>query len=285
MGHLNVSFYVAKSIEALTVLAAELGLPHAFTPAAQSTLIVREQYIRFLREARVNTPLTMSGGVLELGADDARLLFVLRHPTGEMAATFQTVVTHATASDARAFPWPARVRTRAEALMTATPEGGGPRSLVLEPVTPTASVARAEALGLPSTGRGAVSAQDCDPFGRMRPDSFMHRMSSAMPHVFRSRTTGPLPRAGRGGAALEYRMVLHAWPRAGDQVMLRSGFFGGDARFQRIFHWVLDPATGRPWATAEGISVSFDLETRKMITLSDVEFAEAKAGWTEGLGH
>src|SRR5688572_11337429 len=99
MGHLNVGFYVAKSMEALTVLAAELGLPQAFAPTAHATLIVREQYIRFLREARMNTPLSMTGGVLAIGQEDARLLFVLRHPTGEMAATFQTVVVHATARE------------------------------------------------------------------------------------------------------------------------------------------------------------------------------------------
>lgn len=285
MGHLNVGFYVAKSMEALTVLAAELGLPQAFAPTAHATLIVREQYIRFLREARMNTPLAMSGGVLAMGEEDARLMFVLRHPTGDLAATFQTVVAHATAREARPFPWPDRVRARAEALATVVPEGGGPRSIALDPLAPTASVERADVLGLARTGLGAVLAQDCDPFGRMRTEGFMHRLSPAMPHVFLSRATGPLPRANRGGAALEYRLVHHAWPRAGDRLMLRSGFAGGDARFQRIFHWVLDPATGRPWGTAEAISVSFDLETRRMITLSDAELAQAKSTWTEGLGH
>ena len=56
--------------------------------------------------------------------------------------------------------------------------------------------------------------------------------------------------------------------------MMRSGFNGGDSRIQRLFHWMLDAATGRPWATAETISVAFDLTTRKIITLSDAELAE-----------
>ena len=51
MGHLNVGFYVARSMEGLCSLAAELGMPHAFAPDARATLIVREQHIRFLREA------------------------------------------------------------------------------------------------------------------------------------------------------------------------------------------------------------------------------------------
>ncbi|MBL8774151.1 MAG: acyl-ACP thioesterase [Phenylobacterium sp.] len=285
MGHLNVGFYVAKSMEALAVMAAELGLPQAFSPTAEATLIVREQYVRFLREAHMNTPLTMSGGVLEMTDDEARLLFVLRHPTGDMAATFQTVVSHATAREGRAFPWPERTRRRAEALAAVVPEGGGPRSIALGPMAaPQASLARAEALGLPRTGLGAVLAHDCDPFGRLRTEGVMQRLSPAMPHLFFGQRPGPRE-SGRGGAALEYRLIHHAWPRAGDRVALHSGFQGGDARVQRIFHWVLDPRSGRPWATAEAISVAFDLNTRKMIVMSDEELAAAKSRWTPELSH
>ena len=63
MGHLNVGFYVAKSMEGLAGLAAELGMPDAFAADARATLIVREQHIRFLREARPDAPLVMTGGV------------------------------------------------------------------------------------------------------------------------------------------------------------------------------------------------------------------------------
>ncbi|MDP1964510.1 MAG: thioesterase family protein, partial [Reyranella sp.] len=51
MGHMNVRFYVTRAMEGLVGLAAALGLPHAFTQEAGSTLIVGEQHIRFLREA------------------------------------------------------------------------------------------------------------------------------------------------------------------------------------------------------------------------------------------
>lgn len=285
MGHLNVGFYVAKSMEALAVLAAELGLPRAFAPTAQATLIVREQYIRFLREARVNTPLAMTGGVLEMGEDWARLLFVIRHPTGDLAATFQTVVAHATAREGRAFEWSERVRARAAALAVEVPQGGGPRSIVLAPVEPQASLARAKALDLAHTGTGAVLFEHCDAFGRMRAEGFMQRLSPAMPHAFARRRGPDAPAVRRGGAALEYRLIHHAWPQVGDRLVLRSGFGGGDARFQRIFHWMLDPVSGRPWATAEAISVAFDLETRKMIVMDEAELAVARASWIEALGH
>ena len=38
MGHLNVGFYVAESMQALAGLAAELGLPRAFAPPAGGAL-------------------------------------------------------------------------------------------------------------------------------------------------------------------------------------------------------------------------------------------------------
>ena len=286
MGHLNVGFYVARSMEGLAGLAAELGMSGAFAPAASATLIVREQYIRFLREARVNAALSMTGGVLSMDESEARLQFLLRHADGSLAASFQTVVSHATSAEGRAFPWSDRIRDRAEALATTVPPGAEPRSISLEPAVTGASLTRAETLGLARTGRGVVMAADCDPFGRMRTEGFMQRLSGAVPHLF-AKAGRPVSRedlGAVGGAAVEYRLVHHAWPRAGDRLDLRSGVGGGDARIQHLYHWMLDPESGRPWATAQAISVSFDLETRKLITLTDGELDNLREGWVSGLG-
>lgn len=286
MGHLNVGFYVAKSMEALAGLAAELGMRRVFAPSAEATLVVREQYIRFLREARPGAPLSIDGGVLEMGETDARLVFLMRHQDGELAAAFQTVVAHCTARDGRPFPWPDRIRARAEALAADVPERAAPRSLVLTPIATQASLKRADDLALRRTGLGVVAPADCDAFGRMRTEGFMQRLSEAMPHVFAGRRPGNAEGepAKIGGAAVEYRLVHHAWPRAGDRLELRSGSAGGDARIRRLVHWMLDPDTGRPWASAEAIAVSFDLQTRKLIALSDAELARVEADSVPGLG-
>ncbi len=125
--------------------------------------------------------------------------------------------------------------------------------------------------------------QHCDPFGRMRTEGFMQRLSDAVPHLFAAGRPGGERKPDIGGAAIEYRLVHHAWPRAGDRLELRSGRAGGNAKFQRLVHWMLDPDSGRPWASAEAISVSLDLVARKLITLSDEELAQAKTTWVEGL--
>ena len=284
MGHLNVGFYVAKAMEGMAGLAAELGMTGAFAPDARSTLIVREQHIRFLREARPHAPLTMTGGVVEIAECEARVLLLLRHRSGEIAASFQTVVAHATAREARAFPWPSRVLERARALAIAVPPEAAPRSLGLEPVQSQASLARAEALGLGRTALGVVRAADCDAFGRMRTEQMMARISDGIPHFFNGRRPGADKLGSRsGGAALEYRLIHLDWPRAGHRVELRSGASGGDARFRKLTHWLLDPDSGRAWGVAEAIAVSFDLETRKIVTLSVEALAEADAGVIPGL--
>jgi len=285
MGHLNVGFYVAKSMQALAGLAAELGMPGAFAPAAEATLLVREQHIRFIREARPGAPLHMTGGVIAMGDDEARLMLLMHHQSGELAASFQTVVAHVTARDGRPFPWSDRLRARADALSVEVPEKAAPRSIGLAPIETQAGLARANELGLIRTGLGVIDAGDCDAFGRMRTETFMHRLSDGIPHFFAGRRPGAADTGRKvGGAALEYRLIHHAWPRAGDRVELRSGSAGGDPRFRRLVHWLLDPATGRPWGSAEAIAVSFDLETRKLITLSDEEFARVEADAVPGLG-
>ena len=97
-----------------------------------------------------------------------------------------------------------------------------------------------------------VSAADCDLFGRMRTELMMARISDGIPHFFEGRRPGDDTNGARtGGAALEYRLIHLDWPRAGDRVELRSGASGGDARFRRLTHWLLDPDSGRAWGVAE----------------------------------
>ncbi len=283
MGHMNVGFYVAKASEGLIGLAAELGMPHAFGADAHATLIVKDQHIRFLKEARPGAALHMTAGVVEAGEDEARLAFLLHHADGALAASFQTLVSHATAREGRPFPWPDRIRARLDALRMEAPEAAAPRSIRLDPVKSQASLERADRLGLKRTALGAIRSVDCDAFGRMRTEMMMARISDGIPHFFDGQRPGAGDGRKIGGAALEYRLIHLDWPRAGDRVELRSGSAGGDARFRRLVHWLLDPTSGRAWGAAEAIAVSFDLETRKIIALSDEELARVEANAVSGL--
>jgi acyl-CoA thioester hydrolase len=273
MGHLNVGFYVTKAMEALIGLAAELGMPRAFAPHADTTLVVREQHLRFLREALYGARLHIEAGVLEMGEDDARVLLLMRHHDGELAASFQMLVSHATSREGRAFPWPDRVRARAEAMQIEMPEKAAPRSVALGPLESAASLPRALELGVKRIGMGAFRTLDCDPFGRMRTEQVIARISDSAAHLMSDLLTGLAEGGERslGAVVLEYRFVFLAWPRAGDRYELRSGMVGAEPRVRRMVHWFLDPASGRPWATAEAVAAVFDLATRKTVALTEAE--------------
>src|ERR1700736_2901204 len=163
MGHMNVRFYVARAMEGLVGLAGALGLNGAFRERANATLLVKDHHIRFLSEARAGAPLHMIAGVLDIQPCEARFLQLLIHSTtGDLAASFQTVVTHVTARDERAFPWSDSTRLAAERLMIQAPARAAPRSLGLTPSAGRACLADAEALSLVRLGAGSIGAGDCD---------------------------------------------------------------------------------------------------------------------------
>jgi acyl-CoA thioester hydrolase len=155
MGHLNVRFHVVKAMEALAGLTARLGMTHAYQPNAAATVQVREHHIRFLKEVHPGTALSATGGVIEIGESDARVLIVLRHPLGEPASAFQMTIAHVTAEGV-AFPWPARVRERAETLKVAVPHYAAARSIADAPATLSGSLARADAMGLRRLALGVI---------------------------------------------------------------------------------------------------------------------------------
>ena len=288
MGHMNVRFYVTKAVEGLVGLAAALGLPHAFTAHAGSTLMIREQHIRFLREAHAGAALHMTGGVLEMGDDEARVLMLLWHSdSGALAASFQTVIAHVTPAQGRAFPWPKRTLDLAEGLTIAMPDQARARSISLAPVDSLAGLARADALDLVRIAQGAVSPGDCDLYGRMRPEQFIGRVSDGIGRLIRSFRETIVSQAAEtpqrvGGAVLEYRLIHFDWPRAGERLEIRSGLKDADARTMRMVHWMIDPESGKAWGASEAVAVTFDLDARKIVPISDAARAElmthAKAG-------
>ncbi len=273
MGHMNVRFYLAIASEGLAGLAAMLGMPHAFTAGASSTLLVREHHVRFLKEARPGAGLIMTGGLLDIGDTDATLLQLLFHVTGEPAAAITVKVEHVTPRDLRPFPWTRATRERIEAMRIEAPAFAGPRSISAAPVETMASLEQAKALGLPVVAGGALMPADCDVFGRMLPEHLLGRIYASVGHMIRPSHEALLAAQpefeGRlGGAAVEFRAVYHAWPRAGDRVELRSAHREVTAKARRVVHWLLDPTSGRPWASGEVVSLFLDLKARKSLTLS-----------------
>jgi acyl-CoA thioester hydrolase len=68
-----------------------------------------------------------------------------------------------------------------------------------------------------------------------------------------------------GAAVLEYRMRYHDMPEAGDLFELYTGLGGVQGKTHSLIHWLMDPVSGKPWATGQATAITLDLDARKAI--------------------
>ena len=78
-------------------------------------------------------------------------------------------------------------------------------------------------------------------------------------------------------------MLYHAWPSAGDRVQLRSAHKDLTPKLRRVIHWLLDPTSGKAWASAEMVSLFLDLKARRSLTLSPAALRSMGIEPTAGL--
>lgn len=282
--HMNVRFFAARAMEGLGFVAAALGMPQAFQANATATLAPVDMHVRFLREARMGQPLSMRGGVVDLGDTHVTIYQEMFHADGATAATFITRLLHVHPHDLRAFSFSSRVRTLSEGVRCKIPKHAQPRSidLTVKPTAPTCAFA--DTLKAPVVGRLMVSPDHCDAFGRMRMELFLGRVSDAVPNLlaqWRIDAARDAAKDGRepqvGGAVLEYRLCPQRWPRAGELLEVRSGVVEVAEKTNKLVHWLLDPAGGAAWCTAEAVAVTFNLETRKTIPIPPTRRATLEA--------
>jgi acyl-CoA thioester hydrolase len=261
MGHMNVRFWTKRAVDALVPLAHELGL----APGAR--LVLRDQHIRFLKEAHAGAPLVLVGGIT--GAEGARIGFyaeILHHRTGEVGATF---IMQLEAVGAHGQPVaPAQL----PGLIT-IPAHGLPRSVPVDQPLPMATLEWAERAGFTRVGLAPVRHSDVDETGALYPEGFIGRVSEAVPTLLSGWREEAAAEASAldgvtrsaGAAVLEYRLTFHALPRTGDLVAVHSGIVAVADKTMTLQHWLLDPLTGQPWCVAQAVAITFDLVARKAI--------------------
>jgi len=259
--HLNVRFYAQKMNQALQILLLQRNLLAGASAEAMLARI-RVQHIRFLREARIATPLRIDCGIVAArdGSLDVLQLMV-NNLSGEHLAAFVTTLD----IDGRALGAP----TDAE-----VPANLGPRGL--DPSAPYAqpdSLREALALGYHVVGRGVIGGDECDANGILLPHNYIGRVSDGMPNLWaflneaadsEARQSGEL-----GGAALEYRLRIHTPLRRGRVFAHLSGVRALGNKTQNMAHVVIDETAGRCAATAEAVGVAMDLQTRRAVPISD----------------
>ena len=115
MGHMNVSFYVAKFDEATWQLFAAMGLTGARLRDEKLGMAGVEQHIEYKRELFPGDVVTVTSTILEVKDKVLRFAHEMRNDvTGEVAAKMVVVAVHldATARKARALPSDVRDRAR-----------------------------------------------------------------------------------------------------------------------------------------------------------------------------
>lgn len=280
MGHMNVRIYAEKQLEGLAVLAHQLAMPEAFRPGSPSTILPVDQHIRFVREVLPGRPLLMRGCILEILDSEAVIYQELRHADGSLSAAFRTRIRHIDTAEGEAFPWTDRTRSLMQAVLGTTPTEALPRSfdpdrpgLALDEIT----LKKVEEIAAPRIGLCAVPPDHCGAHGWMVPSWFIGRISDMVPnllHDWRVRVGQASGSQHMGAAVLEYRLRYHRYPRAGDVMVGHSSFGGVNGKTHRLVHWLMDPATGGPWATSEAMAISLDLKARKAVAAPAEMIAE-----------
>ena len=269
MGHLNVRYYFAHANEGLGLLLAELGVGPAHLRKEGLALRALDQHVRFQREMRPGTAYRVRGGVVSSTADllCAYQEFDIR-PGGEIATTWRTEATLYDIATGERRPFPTQVPSLAQPIRSEIPPHGAPRGITRDPPRTPPTRARAIERGMVGAYLGPVQREDCDAHGLMRESGAMAKIAEGMAHFFLALRERPRPRE-IGGAALEYRYVFRRWPRLGDYLEVRSGLKAIGSKTSQIGHFIFDVENGECVASAEAVTVSFDLATRKAIEIPD----------------
>ncbi|WP_300527818.1 thioesterase family protein [Maricaulis sp.] len=289
LGHMNVQFYLAKASEAVANLAALAGLGNIFRADAYATLAASSLHIKFLAEARPGAPLMIEGGITGTGPASLGMVLIMRHAgSGQVAASFRIEANHVAPKEGRPFDWPERFAAHAAELTVATPDIARPRGLSEAGAETDISIERADALGLEQIGMGRFNSDEMSVFGRIRSDILLGRVSNSVVNfrgAFPEEVDFHMGKSGAriGSALLECRILPRRWPRAGDGYVIRSGLTAAASKVRNLVHWVLDPETGRPWWTMEGVAAPMDLDQRKLIEPDPAARAALDAALKPGL--
>jgi acyl-CoA thioester hydrolase len=275
--HLNVRFYLAKANQGLPFVLEAVGLSSLSLGKMGARPRVRAQHVRFLKEARPAAPLTVHAGLASSEGHGLTLYGEVRHSlSGEVLATLLTEL-DLVGRDGAVRPVPAMSAVE----RCQVPEHGAPRGIKPgEPLRPDHG--RVGEMGFVEIGRGAVAPWECDPAGEMELFQYVGRISDSVVNLLAHfQTEEELSRRSHGiegGALVELRIAWHVPLRAGSLFTIHSGIAEAGRKTQHFVHLFFDEATRACAATAHGIAVAMDLETRKAIELPEARRRRIQAG-------
>jgi acyl-CoA thioester hydrolase len=116
MGHMNVTWYVAKFDEASWQLFSAIGLTPSRLRSGNSGMAGVEQHIEYKRELYAGDVITVSSTILEVKDKAIRFVHEMKNDeTGKIAARTVLVAVHINTISRRASSLPSDVQDRAKA--------------------------------------------------------------------------------------------------------------------------------------------------------------------------
>jgi len=258
--HLNVRFFAQKINQATDIFLRQCR--GGLSPS-NPLPVLRSQHIRFIREARIATPLRVDCGLVVAEGEGIEVLALMCHNLSN--APMAAFLSRFEVPEANRFDWPQRV---------SIPDWAGPRGIDVDDAYPLqATIDAAQAAGFKIMGRGVINAADCGDRGTVLMHNYLSRISDGMPNLwaFASDTEAAAQRreGELGGAALEYHLAYHRPLRGGDVFRQLSGIRALGNKTQHMVHMLFNESRGELAASAEAIGVAMDLVSRKAIVVSD----------------
>lgn len=253
MGHLNVSCYMLRALDADVQMAHAMGGPLA----GDAMLRPLAHRFFFRRELHAGAVTATWSGVRGVAGDTVHLHHDLRsEPGGAPSAQIETTLGWTTAASNDPLPLPADLRQAAldeAARWTAPP--------LDDADYPDAALPAA-------TGRDAVESWECEADGRLSCRFIMERFSRASQQFLLQYGLdwGAMRARGWGAAALEYRIRYGRPISAGDAMVIVSGPLEPGRKVFRFRHRI-ETLAGEMVATADTTGLLFDLTTRKSFDL------------------
>ena len=124
VGHMNVTWYVAKFDQATWSLFALVGITPSYVRGNRRGMAAVEQNLAYKCELRAGDVVTVRSGVLEVRDKVLRYLHeMVNEETGDLAATCTLTSVHLDMDARKSCPFPPEILQRAREMMAASEAG------------------------------------------------------------------------------------------------------------------------------------------------------------------
>jgi len=118
MGHMNIRYYLGLFDDAAWRMFASFGMDRAYYESGTGGSFALQQFIQYVAEVHVNETVTIHARLL--GRSPKRIhymLFMVNETTGKLAATIETLGSHADLEQRRTSPFPVAIAAKIDEMV------------------------------------------------------------------------------------------------------------------------------------------------------------------------